>query len=43
VIESRRRHGRSIVARLAEHGVLGPGFVGAHGVWLGDDDIRMLA
>ena len=43
VIESRRRHGRSIVARLAEHGVLGPGFVGAHGIWLGDDDIRMLA
>ena len=43
VIESQRRHGRSIVARLAEHGVLGPGFVGAHGVWLGDDDIRMLA
>src|SRR5262245_61852808 len=43
VIESRRRHGQSIVARLAAHGVLGPGFVGAHAVWLGDDDIKMLA
>ena len=43
VIESRRRFGKSIVARLAEHRLLGPGFVGAHGVWLADDDIRMLA
>ncbi len=42
-IESRRRHGRSIVARLADRGVLGPGFVGAHAIWLDDDDIRMLA
>jgi len=43
VIESRRRHGRTLVGRLADHGVLGPGFVGAHGVWLGDDDLRLLA
>jgi guanine deaminase len=43
VIESQRRHGRTIVARLAEYGVLGPGFVGAHAVWLGNDDIGMLA
>ena len=41
-IESQRRHGRTIVGRLAKHGVLGPGFVGAHGVWLTDDDMRML-
>jgi 5-methylthioadenosine/S-adenosylhomocysteine deaminase len=42
-VESRRRWGRSIVARLAAHRVLGPGFVGAHSVWLDDDDVRMLA
>lgn len=43
VVESRRRWGKSIVARLADHGVLGPGFVGAHSVWLDDADLRMLA
>jgi guanine deaminase len=43
VIESRRRHGRTIVERLAAHGLLGPGFVGAHAVWLTDDDIGRLA
>ncbi|HYB43730.1 MAG TPA: amidohydrolase [Candidatus Methylomirabilis sp.] len=42
VIESRRRFGQSIVGRLAAHGALGPGFVGAHGVWLTDDDLRIL-
>ena len=34
VIESRRRWGKSIVARLADHSILGPGFVGAHSIWL---------
>jgi len=43
VVESRRRWGRSIVERLADHGLLGPGFVGAHAVWLTGDDIRRLA
>jgi guanine deaminase len=43
VVESRRRWGKSIVARLADHRALGPGFVGAHSVWLDDDDLRMLA
>ena len=43
VVESRRRWGKSIVARLRDHRVLGPGFVGAHSVWLDDDDVRMLA
>jgi len=42
VVESRRRWGKSIVARLADHRVLGPGFVGAHSIWLDDDDLRML-
>jgi len=43
VVESERRWGKTIVARLADHGLLGPNFVGAHGVWLTDDDIRRLA
>jgi guanine deaminase len=43
VVESQRRWGRSIVERLADHGLLGPAFVGAHAVWLTDDDIRRLA
>jgi guanine deaminase len=42
-VESHRRWGKSIVARLADHGLLGPGFVGAHSIWLTDDDVRMLA
>jgi 5-methylthioadenosine/S-adenosylhomocysteine deaminase len=42
-VESQRRWGKSIVARLGDHGVLGPGFVGAHSIWLTDDDLRMLA
>jgi len=43
VVESERRWGKTIVARLADHGLLGPNFVGAHGVWLTGDDIRRLA
>src|SRR5712692_5610662 len=31
-VESQRRWGKSIVARLADHGILGPGFVGAHSI-----------
>jgi guanine deaminase len=42
-VESRRRWGKSIVARLADHGILGPGFVGAHSIWLTNDDLAMLA
>jgi guanine deaminase len=38
-----RRWGTSLVTHLAEIGALGPGFVGAHGVWLTDDDMRRLA
>jgi 5-methylthioadenosine/S-adenosylhomocysteine deaminase len=43
VIESHRRWGKSVVARLADHSILGPGFVGAHSIWLTDDDLRILA
>ncbi|HEY7516978.1 MAG TPA: amidohydrolase [Methylomirabilota bacterium] len=42
-IESQRRWGKTIVERLAEHGLLGAGFVGAHAIWLTGDDIRRLA
>jgi 5-methylthioadenosine/S-adenosylhomocysteine deaminase len=42
-VEARRRWGKTATERLAEIGLLGPGFVGAHGVWLTDDDIRRIA
>jgi cytosine/adenosine deaminase-related metal-dependent hydrolase len=41
-IAAMRRWGKTAVARLAELGMLGPGFVGAHGVWLTEDDIGRL-
>jgi 5-methylthioadenosine/S-adenosylhomocysteine deaminase len=37
------RWGKTAVARLDELGMLGPGFVGAHAVWLTEDDIGRLA
>lgn len=43
VVAARRRWGRTAVERLAELGLLGPRFVGAHGVWLTGDDMRRLA
>jgi guanine deaminase len=43
VIAAQRRWGKTAVERLGELGLLGPSFVGAHGVWLTDDDIRRLA
>jgi guanine deaminase len=43
VIAAMRRWGKTAVAKLAEVGMVGPGFVGAHGVWLTDDDIGRLA
>src|SRR5207247_10224315 len=42
-IAADRRWGKTAVARLGELGLLGPGFVGAHGVWLTADDIGRLA
>jgi guanine deaminase len=43
VIAAGRRWGTTTVARLAALGILGPRFVGAHAVWLTDDDIARLA
>jgi guanine deaminase len=42
-VSALRRWGKTIVAHLWDLGLLGPGFVGAHGVWLTDEDIRQLA
>ncbi len=42
-ITARRRWGKTAVARLEEVGLLGPSFVGAHSVWLTEDDMRRLA
>lgn len=43
VITAQRRWGKTAVAFLGELGLLGPNFVGAHGVWLTDDDMRRMA
>ena len=37
------RWGKTIVGHLADLGLLGPHFVGGHGVWLTDEDIHRLA
>jgi guanine deaminase len=42
-VYAQRRWGKTIVAHLADLGLVGPGFVGAHGVWLTPEDIRLLA
>ncbi|MGH6742301.1 MAG: amidohydrolase family protein, partial [Bradyrhizobium sp.] len=36
------RWGRPLSAQLAELGVVGPNFIGGHGVWLTDEEIRIL-
>jgi guanine deaminase len=41
-VAAARRWGKTSVAKLADLGMLGPGFVGAHGVWLTDEDIARL-
>ena len=42
-VQARQRWGKSIAAHLADIGLLGPRFVGAHSVWLADEDIRRIA
>ena len=42
-IASQQRWGTTLVGHLAAIGALGPNFVGAHSVWITDDDIRRLA
>ncbi len=37
-----RRYGRSLTAHIEQLGLLGPRFVAAHGVWLDDEDMRLL-
>ncbi|MBM3223154.1 MAG: amidohydrolase [Candidatus Tectomicrobia bacterium] len=42
-IASQQRWGTTLVGHLATVGALGPHFVGAHSVWLTEDDIQQLA
>jgi 5-methylthioadenosine/S-adenosylhomocysteine deaminase len=37
-----RRYGKSLTAHIQRLGLLGPRFVAAHGVWLDDEDMRLL-
>ena len=37
-----KRYGKSLTAHLDDLGLLGPDFTVAHGVWLDDDDCRLL-
>jgi len=41
--DARKTHGMTPTAYLARLGVLGSHVLGAHGVWVGPDDIRLLA
>jgi guanine deaminase len=42
VIAGMRRYGTTLVAHLDKLGLIGPDFTVAHGVWLDDDDLRLL-
>jgi len=37
-----RRYGRTLLAHMDRLGLVGPDFVAAHGIWLDDDDLRIL-
>lgn len=43
VAQSQSRWGRALVERLAELGVISDAFTAAHGVWLGSEEIDLLA
>jgi guanine deaminase len=38
-----QRYGKSLVAHMDALGLIGPRFTAAHGIWLTDDDLRLLA
>ncbi len=42
-VYSIQRWGKTLVAHLADVGLLGPNFVGAHGIWMTEEDIKRLA
>ena len=41
-VSGMQRYGKTLTAHLDELGMLGPGFTGAHGIWLDDDDLKRL-
>ncbi|UUX96157.1 amidohydrolase family protein [Aquabacterium sp. J223] len=42
-LHGEKRYGKSLVAHLADLGLLGPRLSTAHSIWIGDDDIDRLA
>lgn len=42
-VSGRETYGRTLVQHMDHLGLIGPDFVAAHGVWLDDDDMRILA
>jgi 5-methylthioadenosine/S-adenosylhomocysteine deaminase len=38
-----KRYGKTLTAHLADLGLLGPHLSAAHGIWIDDDDMRLLA
>ncbi len=38
-----RRYGKTLIAHMDALGLIGPHFTAAHGIWLTDDDLRILA